>query len=401
MLRFARLCSARRAGALAIVTLASIAVAACGSSSGGGGGGSSHNGATTPAKDVAYAKAQVAKLSIPPKSVGIDKPLKYSPAGKELDFIACSVPVCTTIGQNVAAAAKSLKMKVNIIQAGTTPSSMRAAFDKAVQDRPAAVMDMNFPPYEWETDFKALCRLHTVILVNNVSPNTPNKCVTAYVFSSADQNAAARDTAFKIIADSNGTADVVRVVTPDLGSQARQKIWDNVMAKYCPGCTLHVLKVDSTKIGDTLPATFASYIQANPQVKYAVAQYGDIFIGVPAALNAAHITGVQLYSFAGDKTEWEYIENKQQVADLALLWPAYGYQITDIVARATTGQPFVNPFLPSEWLTQKNINTVNVSGGGYPPMGFDYKSYLAKLWSTASPAPASAVYRATETSATQ
>lgn len=389
---------------VAVLVLAGIASAGCGSSSGGGGGGggSSHNGVTTPAKDVAYAKAQVAKYAGAPKSVGITQPLKYSPAGKLIDFVACSVPVCTTIGQNVEAAATVLHMKVNIIQAGTTPASMRAAFDKVVQDRPAALMDMNIAPDQWETDFKTLCRLHTVILINNVSPNTPSKCITAYVFDQANQNLEAQQNAFKIIADSNGTADVVRVNTPDLGFQATsaQKVWDQTMKKYCPGCTLHVLNVNSSTVGGTLPSTLVAYLQSNPDIKYAFAYFGDIFIGVPAALKAAGITDVQLYSSGGDKTEWGYIENHEQVADLALLYPAYGYQIADIVARASTGQPFVDPFLPSEWLTQKNINTVNVAGGGYPPMGFDYKSYLAKLWSKAKPAPPGAVYRATETSAT-
>jgi ribose transport system substrate-binding protein len=365
-----------------------LACAACGSSSTTSQGtaqAKSGPDASSAATGVAYAKSQVAKFSQPPTSIGITAPLKYDPVGKLIDFVSCSVPVCTTIGDNIKAAAVHLHMKVNIIQPGTTPASIGSAFDKVVQDHPAALFEMDFPVSAWQKDYEKLCAAHTTMVLNNVDPNTPMPCIT-YAFTIKNNEYLSEYSAYKLIADSGGNANVVRINVPDLGLQSAsgEAAWDATMKKYCPDCTTHVLNVSSKTVGTTLPTTLTAYLRANPEIKYAFAYFGDLYIGVPSALKVAGLNSVKLYSSAGDATEWAYIKSHTQVADLALFWGAYGYQVADIIAREVTHQPYVNPFLPMQWVTHDNINSVNIASN-QPPLGYDYETAMAKLWSVAKP----------------
>jgi ribose transport system substrate-binding protein len=371
----------RPLAALAVVGLVA-GVTACGSSDDGGSTGSSGGDTATPPAMIAKAKEEVAKNSEYPTSFGITEPLKTKPTGKVLDYVQCVSPLCAKLGKDVTTAATQLGMKVNIVQGGGTPEEVTAAFNKVVQDKPDAVIDMNYPVDQWREQLGQLKDQGAKVIVNNV-PNTGAEGITSYVFNDNDARTTVEQLVWRIIAESDGKANMVYVNAPDAGpgAQFQLDLWKKYMAERCPGCKFNVLNIKATDVGKTVPQTIASYLQAHPDTDIVDAYYGDMFIGVPAALKGAGISPdkVKLISGGGSKINWQYIRDGEQWADRALYLDVYGYQLADIVARAVTGQEYKVPLLPTVWVDKDtpNFDLEQL------PFGSDYKKQFSDLWSQA------------------
>ena len=127
---------ARGLFALGALAAAMLLAAGCGDSSDDGTSASGGDGgAVFPAAAEASAKWEER-----PTSIGIEKPVgKPIPKGKEIVFIQCGVPACETERQLLKQATDLLGWKLNSIPAGTTPEEIKAAYQKAIDDKPDAV----------------------------------------------------------------------------------------------------------------------------------------------------------------------------------------------------------------------------------------------------------------------
>jgi ribose transport system substrate-binding protein len=363
-----------------------LLVAACGGddddSAGGGGDSQSASSGGGESAVVSKARQEVAKFEKPPTDIGISEPLQKKPTGKVIDYVACAAPLCVQLGKDVTEAAAKLGMKTNVVNGGTTPESVTAAFNKVVQDKPDGIVDMNYPLEQWNQQLEQLGKAGTKIITNNVPQD--HKYVTAKGFNDNDSTLTAKQAAFKVIADSNGGKDgeILYINAPDLGPGAKfaYDAWVKALTDNCPDCKSETLDVKVGDVGKTVPSKLASYLQAHPKIKFVRAYYGDMLAGVPASLKGAGIEGVKLYSGGGSKVNWQYIKNGQQEADWYLFLNVYGYQLADILARAITGQEFKVPLLPTQWLDKSDL-TFDLNGT--PPFGNDYKAEFEKLWSAA------------------
>ena len=89
---------------------------------------------------VAQAKAEMAKLTGVPTSIGVTEPLKVKPTGKKIYYMQCGVLQCTDVGKQLDKVGGILGVDVVHIDTGDTPETISAAFDRAAHDLPDGVM---------------------------------------------------------------------------------------------------------------------------------------------------------------------------------------------------------------------------------------------------------------------
>ncbi len=371
--------------ALAAIGCTTLALAACGSdddnSTGSESASASNGGGGTPPELVEEAKKLVAENSELPTEFGITEPLATKPTGKVLDYVACPGALCTKIGQDLTEAGKTLGLKVNIVNGGASPEEVTAAFNKVVQDKPDAVINMNYPIEQWREQLAQLAEQGAKVFVNNV-PDKGEEGITAHVFNDKDAETTVQALVRRMTADTDGAAKAVYVNAPDAGPGAtfQADLWKKYTKEYCPGCELDMLNVKLTDIGKTVPQTVVSYLQANPDVDYVAFYFGDMMPGVPAALKGAGLSDrVKVSSGGGSKVNWQYIRDGGQWSDRALYLDVYAYQLADLVARATTDQEYEVPLLPTVWVDQEteDFDLEQL------PFGSDFKAQFAELWSQA------------------
>jgi len=230
-------------------------------------------------KDLAAVVGGPAKIDIP----AVGKPI---PTGKTINFITCAVAVCTEVGAGVKAAAQTLGWTVKVIPNDSTPAGYQQAWDQIAQTPGDGVV--NSDPVVPYTSITSLLDKANVPVVSSTSPNPVGGHLVAVVAGTAAIKLEGTVDADWVIQDARKPIKSVFVYDPSIASlRSALPGYQEAMKKNCPACSTAVLKVSAGQIGPVLAQQVVSYLQANPDVKYAAFGLGDLAIGVPAAIKAA------------------------------------------------------------------------------------------------------------------
>ena len=94
-------------------------------------------------------KASVAKLEERPTQIPETVPLDKPPVkGKTISYLQCGAPICVTLGKYLTEAAAAVDWKVNVIDEGGTPETVKAAWDEAIRQKPDAIVPTGGFPHE-------------------------------------------------------------------------------------------------------------------------------------------------------------------------------------------------------------------------------------------------------------
>lgn len=379
----------------ALVCVAAIAVSACGSSSEDSTSSGTSSGGDGVSAGVEQAEEIVAQYSQPPTDLGVTEPLGKVPKGSTVWYLPCPTPACQASQKGLEEAADVMGVSVHIQPQGATPSSTQSAWDTtaAASPPPDAV---HFGGTDVSVVAKQLKELAadgvpTVAsgsaLLNNPSGGTDNPDVT-FDLLPLDEWAqrVGRLMADWTVADSQGDAHILYANLPDF------VVFKNMYAAYngeykklCPGCADVKLMISSFEdIGTTLPGKIVSEIQRDPAINYVITPLGDQALGVPQALKAAGITGVNIVSQAGTKANMEYIANGEQAVDVETNNQYLGWKAMDIMARLINGEstsPDLPP-IPTQFLTKETLQ-LNPSTGEAELPG--YQDKFKQLWGVSGP----------------
>jgi ABC-type sugar transport system substrate-binding protein len=365
--------------ALVALALATMTLAACGSSDDSStSSGSSTSASTASDPKVAAAKAEVAKYSKAPTSIGITEPLNGSVRGKKVVFEQCLAPICALIATNVKEAAQHLGVTVQIISTGATPDTITKAFNSGVAANPDAMIASTIPTALWTKQLSQL-EAKGVPVITNATLAKPSKGVTAQFYDDAvTANVGVQDANW-VISDSGGKGKTVYVFTPEFAGLFPQvNAFRDKLKADCPGCSYDRLDVKSTDVGKVIPGRVVSYLQQHPDVKYVIFQYGDLATGVPQALKGASLSGIKLASSGGGPVNYQYIQSGQQERDMSLYLDVYSWQIMDATARAMLKQDVTVPPIPESWIDKSNAK---FDAKKQPPFGNpDWQKAFLDLW---------------------
>jgi ribose transport system substrate-binding protein len=264
-----------------------VLVAGCGSSSTQPASTQAGSGGTN--AKLTAARALVEKLSAPPTSIGrltaLRDPAKLK--GKTFVYMSCAAPICVHYQPDFVAATKALGAKAQVIYTGPTPTSIQQAWSQLAAERPApaAVVAPANPPELFQSALRQVLANGTKVVLFNTPLPTP-KGVSGVVYRPSDSAAIGRTQASLVYELANGNpGHVLFVAAPQFTAlTAGTAAFKATMQSDCASCQVSVLNVQASDIGQSIPTKVVSFLQANPDVKYVVTQFGDLETGVPQAI---------------------------------------------------------------------------------------------------------------------
>lgn len=340
----------------------------------------------TPQSNIDAARANVAALMAPPSIEYRPGPLPGDPAGKHV----VAVFPTTSKGQSNEATfrrvAESLDIDLDIRNVSTNAEEVTNVFDEIAQDASIDGLFVNSrDPSMWQRQFDKLSERGVPIVLQSITddPAWTSKSVNVV---SADRvvKQISRNAADWMVADSDGAGDAVVFTVPVQATLVKvSEAFTQQVGTTCPGCSVDVVDVKSfSSIGRDLPGQVVSYLQANPEVKYVFAAFGDMLLGVPDALRAVGLDDAKLISQSGGATNMQYLRVGIQAADFAYTHPYIAYVALDALARGMTGGTMEEAdawMMPAQLLTPDNIGDAAVDGNGAVEVT-GLEEYFRDLW---------------------
>jgi ribose transport system substrate-binding protein len=376
----------------AVIALTSaLALAACSSSGGGNGGGG--GGSQAPATSgggssgggnsgVAQATAFLQPFLKAPTDINISTPLSKKPdTGKLLIGLDSGLGSAKVLAKYWAQAAGDLGWKYKDLISGSTPDAQQKAMESAIQQKPDGILTSGIPI----TTIKAqLQEAQQKGIWVNTSASTDQPSGAMFDTSIADPNQLhewGKMVAAYVVSTTNGNASVQDFSLPvfpilhefDTAFQAALKQW-------CPSCSFKENPQNGADIGTKTPQAVVSAVQSNPKTNWAVFDLGDLATGVTSALAAAGVTNLKVGGLTADTPNIQGLKDKKESTWTAYSLPIVGYRQVDSFARKFNGDPIVKASLPTQLITQDNVNNlVSDPQNNYVGVA-DYRTQFQKLW---------------------
>ncbi len=276
-----------------------------------------------------------------PTSINITTPLKSKPpTGKTITFLRCSQPVCAGFEQGLTPAAKALGWTLKNIAFQPTPEAENQAMTLAVQGHPSGIFMTGLSAAAIASGLQAAKAAH-IPVVDGYTTNPAVAPIIANVANGPSGNSFSPTAIANYIASDNGCKGDTALFTintyPILVYGT--SVIKAALAKLCPSMKVSVIDAQATDVGTKLPSEVVSELQANPSIKYAGFAFGDMTLGVSAALKAAGISA-KLYGYgAAEPDNIENVAAGTEDGEAGYGIPYGGYRAMDAFARYFEGMP--------------------------------------------------------------
>lgn len=372
-----------------------LGMAACSSSGGGGGGtasgssaGTASSGASVDAAagiDVAGAQAIVAKYLNPPQSLGLPPLSKKPPTGKYVITLETPQPVSLQKDEAIAQAASLLGWKYQHIPIGTEANAAQAAFELALQRNPSVVHFSGTPAGQVEAQLKMAQQQGAIAISDSTTDTAQPPVISASLDSSAQVQKWGEMTGAYVVAQSKApTTIAVFTISAYPILQVYTNSFRDTVMKYCPACHVNVVDQAVTDLGTRTPQSVVSTVQRSPQTKWVIFSFGDLSLGVPAALQAAGLTQqVKIGGETPSAANLQALRNGTQAVWAGFATSILGWRVVDMLARQFVGDslaPANSALLPTQLLTPGNIGQAKFDSGGFYVGVTDYQAQFKKLW---------------------
>jgi len=343
---------------------------------------SSSSGSQTPST-LADAKKITTEAQQAPTSIAIDKPLsKKPPSGKEIIFLRCSQPVCAGFQEGLKPAADALGWTVKNQPFTPTPEGIQSALSTAIKAKPDGIFFTGIDRSVVK-GVLADAEKNNVAIVSGYEPAAPAGPVIANIADGTRVQSSPRTAAAWITAESGGKGNVAVF---SINTYPILVTTTNALTKeldrLCPDCKVKVLNQKVTDVGTKIPAAVVSAVQRDPNIEYLSFAFGDMSIGVPAALKAAGLQDkVKIIGFgAASPANLANVAKGLETAQTGVGIPYGGWRALDAFARHFVGDdPSIstNSENPGQLFTKSNVDT---SVGWNFSTAKDYQEQFKKLW---------------------
>lgn len=372
----------RRPAALLLAALLLAGAAACsdgddGSSSSGNGGTGGTGSDGGGSEVVEQAEEAIADYLEVPESIGITEALSEAPPEDiKLATVACDAPGCTVFLEAAAEASEVLGWSHQSFVTTGAPEDIVAQFDLAFDTDPDAIMTSGLDRATLGTALEKAEELGIPV----VNSAVPDEVAPPYVAIPVGLPVFERNGELLgnyLVAHSGGDANVLIFNTslfPILDAAA-QKVASTI-EDTCPDCTVSFSEFAIEDVGNTLPGRVVSELQQNPDVEYVVFTDGGFATGVPAALQGASLTDVQIAGVIIQQANLENIRNGSELA-----WTGYSsimqaWYGVDAFARHFAGDEQISDDL----YAATQIVTVDTAPDGDEWLVPNYQDQFAELW---------------------
>jgi ribose transport system substrate-binding protein len=379
-----------RAWAPAMLTTAAVLLAACGSSSSDSTTPEASGTAAASNPGVAAATEYLATLQANPTTIEMTAALSKKPdPGKLVVKLVTPQPVTAVVSDGTKAAAEALGWTYKAIPVPATAEGIQKAFQTALELQPAplAIEVSGYPKVTFAAQL-AEAKKRGIGVISESTTDAPGTGdgIVALIDGPSQVQLWGKAIAAKVVADSNGKAQVAMVSVsayPILGEFVTG--FKTALTEWCPtDCSVTDLDQQATDVGTKTPASIVSALQRNPKLNYAVFSFGDLTIGLNAALNAAGLADkVKIAGETPSVANLEAVKAGTELAWTGFAAPVLGWRTVDAIARFANGDdmaPANDSPLPSQVITKDNVGSILTDDSGYYVGVSDYADQFKKLW---------------------
>ena len=381
----------RKTLGVVVAVTSALVIAGCSSSSSSStsGSGASSSSSTSSSSaggsassGVTAAKAYEAQWLSSPTSINISTPLKSKPpAGKLLVGLDSGLGSAKVLAQYWAQAAADAGWTYKDLISGGTSSTQQSAMNSAIQLNPAGILTSGISNSTIQTQLNLAAQKG--IWVNSsatVSPPSGAMFDTSIANPTQLQQWGKMVAAY-VVAQSNGKAVIQDFALSSFPILYEfDKAFIAAVQQWCPDCKVTQHPQLITDIGTATPQAVVSAVTRDPSTNWLIFDLGDLETGVTAALSAAGLHGQHIGGLTADIPNIQGLKNKTQDVWTAYSLPIVAYRQVDSMARKFEGMAILNATLPTQLLTQDNINSM-VADPAFNYVGVsDYRAQFKKLW---------------------
>lgn len=366
----------------AVVAVAGLLAAGCGSSSDSSSGGSSTgSSASSGAVDTAGAQAVLAPYTGRPSPFPVDQPLpRPLPAGTKLGFLQCVTPVCGVFATALQPAAKTLGAQLDVVKAGASADELQSAMSSLIEKQPKGLIIPGIEPATISGGFKTAQQKGITVVANGIM-GADRYGVQGQTLGEPAAALAGKLMAAWVVQRKGDKAHTVFYNTPELSFATPIKTsFGATMKRLCPSCSVRYVDVPIATIGNSAPAHVTSDLQSHPKDNTMVFASSEASTGLPAALRTAGLN-LDSIGFAPGPANLQDIKDGKMTAGVAVDIATTIWTLADEMARLlqkaplTAGEKSTVPVM--QVVTAKDLDyDVSKGWSGYP----DFAARFAKLW---------------------
>lgn len=366
---------------VATISLLALATACGGNASGSDGGGGSSG------SKISVSKTDVKDDLTPPKDLPVTAPLaKPAPTGLHIVFVGHEYQQSVDQLTGLEEAAKVLGWSVKDLTYDlSNPATLQTSVESAISLKPDAIVIVGAVSEQYAA-FLSKAQAAGIPLIAAYTPGKGQQGMYPILRPEVEYPYLAGRLTDVLAADAAAKGDtphIVQLWNPPAAifhNPGNQGVKDE-LAKVCPACTVHLLGIE---LADMTSGAFTqqvvSYLQSHPDVKYVIADSGQLANGLYPALSAAGLNDVTIYGIAGTE-----VQTKELAAGAKGAWTVQSFRLggwiaADEIARVITGDK--TDLWDNEHLGYiiNSDNAGDIEDPTNPVIVADYQDEFKKMW---------------------
>jgi len=335
--------------------------------------------AASAADGVATAKAIVAKYSKVPTSIGNLPKFSTPPAkGKYVITITNATDAAKTLNDYTVQAGKLLGWKMESIQSESTIEGGRAAVAQAIAKKPDGIAVSGSETESYGDLYKQAAAKGIAVICSACMSKPGSGLLDSHISGPKMLDLWGQMIAAFAVANVKGTPNVQMF---GLSVYPILKRYDTAFQK-----NLKKLSPSAKWAYNELtfaPGQVGNVQKANPTTNFLSFDLGDFAIGVPQQLFTVGATPGQAPLVGGltaGKSAIQSLKDKTENAWTGYSLPIVGYSVIDSFARYFSKMPFATADLPTQILTQKNVNSTPMTPAGDYVGVKDFQKQFKAVW---------------------
>ncbi len=370
----------------AVAATTALFAAACGSS-----GSTPKSGASAAVQDTGSAGLVQAKAAVDaslknPSGIVLDTPLsKTPPTGKYVITVETPVPVTKVRDDALVEAAKVLGWRYERIVPGSGPEDYANAVTQAISKHPDAIHISGTPLALLKSQLDQ-AKAQNIPVISDSVGGAADTAVFSNSLDGDEQVATwGKMVANYVAVNSNGKANVALFTIkafPILGVFVDN--FKSTLSSVCPSCTVKEVNQQLADLGTKTPSSVVSTVQQDPKINWAIFSFGDLTLGVDAALKGAGLNGkVNIGGETPSQANLTALKDGTENVWTGFSASILGWRVADLLARQFNGDdlaPASKALLPTQLITKDNLSSVSLDSTGYYVGFAGYQDAFKKLW---------------------
>ncbi|OZF40396.1 hypothetical protein CH295_01280 [Rhodococcus sp. 14-2483-1-2] len=343
--------------------------------------------ATGAAADVAGAQAVADRYEAAPAGLVLTTPLSKAPdSGKYVISIETPQPISSAKNDAIQQAADVLGWRYQRVLMGTDAEAAPKAMDQAIALKPDAIHISGTPLTMLTRQIESADAAGIPVIADSIAGPPVAGVISTALDGDAQVEEWGKMVASQVVADSDGQANVAIFSITDYSIlNVFTDAFTAQLKAQCPDCTTQLVNQQVTDLGTKTPQSVVSTLQRDPTINYAVFSFGDLVLGVDAALRGASLT--DQVTFAGQTPTPDNLESLKGGDNS--VWVGFpvqilGWRVIDTLARQFNGDDLAAAdaaFLPTQLLNSDNIGSAVLDEDtGYYVGVADYQGEFETLW---------------------